>query len=366
MIVTVARKEGQSTKMAAFGTVLGLSLALAACSNADTNDGEADASGRTIEATEFAKIGDTHKNSKMGPHYNNLLEGPVFGPDGYLYLTDVAAPAGEPKVLKLNMDTKEVTAVYTDDSSVFSSAQFSPNDRKLYLTDFTGAIKRMDADGTNVETLLEGPVEGRTMVADDIAFDRDGNMYITDLAGSPWNPTGRIIRLGANGGPATVIQDGLAGPNGISFNLDYSRLWVSEYTANRMSNLEMTEDGLGVASGSIRMYASYGLGTGDHGENPAALDSTAVDADGNIYQAVLGAGEILVWNSAGDLLATVVTENEDGVRQLSVTNLAIEPGTTNAYATVAGKDGSYIYSFDALGVGIAQTNGGGLAEVPGR
>jgi lactonase len=313
-----------------------------------------DADVPVIEATKFVKVSDRHEDSPLGINYQSILEGPTFGPDGDLYLTDVAAPAGEPKVLKLDVETKEVVPLHTDDSSIYSSAQFSPADEKLYLTDFTGRVERMESDGS-VTTVFEGPVEGRPVVVDDIAFDPEGNMYITDFSGTPWDPTGRLLRLNADGTNPIVLQDGLAGPNGISFTPDYSRLWVAEGAANRVSNFTLSEDRTAVVGASINFYENNGLVPAREGYYAEAMDSTAVDADGNIYQAIHGGGQILVWSQGGQLL-TVVTFDD-----IDVTNLAIQPGTRDAYVTTAGEDGGYVYRFEALAEGIGQSNGGGLA-----
>lgn len=55
-------------------------------------------------------------------------------PEGNLYVVDVTAPPGAPKVLRIDVDSREVGRVYTDDTSAFTSAQFSPRDGRLYLT----------------------------------------------------------------------------------------------------------------------------------------------------------------------------------------------------------------------------------------
>jgi lactonase len=42
----------------------------------------------------------------------------------------------------------------------------------------------------------------------------------------------------------------------------------------------------------------------------------------------------------------------------SATNVAIKLGTTDAYMTVSGPAGGFVYEFEALADGIRQSNGG--------
>ncbi|WP_176168889.1 hypothetical protein [Krasilnikoviella flava] len=50
-------------------------------------------------------------------------------------LVDVTAPAGGPKVVAIDLDAADVSTVFTDDRSAFTSVQLSPVDARLYLTD---------------------------------------------------------------------------------------------------------------------------------------------------------------------------------------------------------------------------------------
>ncbi|MCW2541637.1 MAG: hypothetical protein JWN95_3362 [Frankiales bacterium] len=307
---------------------------------------------RTIYASKVAKVVPLDPPSPVFGHIT-LLEGDAFGPNGELYFVDLTAAPGTSKVFRLNLKTKKTTAVYSDQTSGFSSLQFSPADGKIYLTDFSnGDIDRLNPDGTGFTKVFSGPVEGRTMVPDDIAFDKAGNMYITDYQGDNWNPIGRIVRLDATGKNPIVLQGGLVAPNGISFSPDFSTLWVGELTIGQEDHFTLAADGKSFVAKGVGMRANVGLN---------GFDSNTVDAAGNVYQCVPGAGTILIWNPNGDLLKTVVVKQSDFPLpgQTTVTNLAIKKGTTDAYVTVGGPNGGYIYHFKALAKGIAQSNGGG-------
>ncbi|GGR43384.1 lactonase [Nocardioides luteus] len=282
-----------------------------------------------------------------------LLEGPTFGADGDLYFVDVVAPSTAPKVLRLDPASREVSGFYTDESGVYTSAQWSPVDGRLYLTDYQGTIRSVAPDGTDPRTVFSGPVEGQTMSPDDLTFDREGNMYLTDLTGyldPEQEPAGRVIRVEADGSSATVLADELAAPNGISFDRSYSGLYISTLWENRISYL--TLDHTRTLVRSTRVVADVDAAEG------AETDSNAVDAAGNIYQAIHGEPVIRVFSQQGRPLATVRVPEADRGGLTSATNVAIRPGTKQAYVTVSGDAGGFVYTFDALAPGTRQSNGG--------
>jgi lactonase len=231
-----------------------------------------------------------------------LLEGGAFGPSGDFYFVNALAPAGTPKVLRLNLKTKHLTSLYTDSTATFTSAQFDPRGGRLYLTDFGGgAIDSLNADGSDFRVDFAGKVDGRGMSPDDIAFDPGGNLFLTDSTGTPWDPTGRVIRFGPGATDPTVLMSGLASPNGISFDSD---------------------------------------------------------AAGNVYQCIYEDGKILVWGERGELKAEIVIPQNLGKPELAATNLGIKPGTKRGYIVVGGESGGFVYSFKALGKGISLAGGG--------
>ncbi|GAB2494960.1 SMP-30/gluconolactonase/LRE family protein [Promicromonospora xylanilytica] len=281
-----------------------------------------------------------------------LLEGPAFGPDGGLFVVDVTAPAGEPKVLRVDLEQREVALVYTDKDSAYTSAQFSPHDGRLYLTDFaSGGIDSITADGGDPRTIFAGDVEGQPMRPDDLAFDEAGNLFVTDTTGyanPSWEAQGRVVRIDRQTAEASVLAQDLPAPNGISFTPDFDGLWVSHNTGNRVDFLGLDQDGTEVTTAYPAIWFSGGR---------TQVDSTAVDAAGNIYQGVHGQAKVFVYSPTGELLTTVsLPPRAKGLS--SATNIAIRPGTTDAYMTVSGSAGGFVYEFEALAEGIRQSNGG--------
>ncbi|MEW2405372.1 SMP-30/gluconolactonase/LRE family protein [Streptomyces griseoviridis] len=321
-------------------------LTLTGCGTQSAATGAAGTSdeGRTITARKVMRLTTVHQETGM-----TLLEGPTFGTDGGLYVVDVTAPAGKPKVLRVDVGRKTSRAVHTDSRGAYTSAQFSPYDGRLYLTDYAhGEIVSMDPDGGDFRTFFSGEVDGALMNPDDLAFDQDGNLYVSDSRGlSEGEAHGRVVRIDRTGEKTAVLADGLAATNGISFDLGYRGLWISELAENRISYLRLDADGK-VTARHTAVRVDGGI---------AQTDSIAVDADGNLYQALHGRAAMIVYNQYGERLATVrLPARTEGLE--SATNVAITPGGRTAYVTVSGPAGGYLYTFDALADGVRQSNGG--------
>ncbi|MFE6164392.1 SMP-30/gluconolactonase/LRE family protein [Streptomyces sp. NPDC056486] len=322
-------------------------LVLTGCGTDTRDSGDRAASvgaDRTIRAHKVMQLTKVHQETGM-----TLLEGPTFGKDGDLYVVDVTAPEGKPKVMRVDVEKKTSRAVHTDGRGAYTSAQFSPKDGRLYLTDYAhGEVVSLAPDGSDPRTFFSGKVDGAQMNPDDIAFDKEGNLYVSDSRGlSEGEEHGRVVRIDRDGKKATVLAEDLASTNGISFDVDYRGLWISELTQNRISYLLLHAKG-GVASRHTAVRVDGGI---------AQTDSIAVDADGNLYQGLHGRPAMAVYDKHGERLATVeVPGSATGLE--SATNVAIAPGGKKAYMTVSGPGGGYLYTFDALAEGIRQSNGG--------
>ncbi|MFJ3404852.1 SMP-30/gluconolactonase/LRE family protein [Promicromonospora sp. NPDC090134] len=332
---------------------LALALSLAGCAagptaEAPASSGEAPSGVvQRVTAERVLQVTSVHEETGM-----TLLEGPTFLDDGRLHLVDVTAPAGEPKVLAVDVDRREVDAVYTDAVGAYTSAQVSPYDDRLYLTDYAaGRIVSITPDGTDPRVFADGRVKGRAMHLDDLTFDDDGHLYVTDsspVAYPEGTADGRVLRFDRDTARASVLAGNLPNPNGISFDLDGGALWVSQLDANRIDRLVLDGTGRAVTAGHAAIQVDGGV---------AQTDSNAVDAAGNLYQGMHGLPEVRVYGPDGTHLTTVsVPDGDDGL--LSATNLAIRPGTTDAYVTVSGPAGGFVYRFDALAQGVRQSNGG--------
>lgn len=257
--------------------------------------------------------------------------------------------AGTWRLCAEDQEDKTVEPLYTDDVSAFTSAQVSPLDGRIYLTDFLGSrIISIAEDGEDIRTHFAGQVDGRPVLADDIAFDPEGNMFVTDTTGMDgpgWVTAGRVIRIGVDGA-VNVLAEELPSPNGIVFDENDVGLWVSQYNANRIDYYQLDASRTRVLSAFPAIHVDAG---------GSRIDSTAVDAAGNVYQAFHMKPEIAVCSRTGALIETIRIPGE-GLH--TATNIAILPGTTRGFITASGDAGGFVYTFEAEAGGIRQSNGG--------
>lgn len=297
---TELRRSRQRTRQPAAiwrgAAALGMIGALVGCSGQGTtaaspeNAGQGTAPESTAKSTaaiaaeKVVQVSEVHPETGM-----TLIEGPTSGPDGGLFVVDVTAPPGDPKVHKIDVNAQTSEGIYTDDAGVYTSAQFSPQDGRLYLTDFLGGkITSITAEGDDPQTFFAGEIEGAPMKIDDLAFDEDGHLFLSDTTGHDGpaaEAQGRIVRIDKDTAEATVLAKDLSAPNGISFTEDFTGLWISQYSDNRIDYFGLNEDRTAVTASHPGVHFSGGK---------SQIDSNAVDADGNIYQAVHGQPSIFI------------------------------------------------------------------------
>lgn len=334
--------------VAAAGGIVGMMTLLIGCTSASPGASPSSAApeGPSAEQISEELLQVTEPHELTG---GTLLEGPTFHEDGSLFMVDVMAPAGDAKVLRVDVNERTVDPIFTDETSAFTSAQFHPSDGRLYLTDFLGGgVMSITADGEDPQTSFAGDVEGVAMLPDDIAFHPDGTMFVTDtrgMDGPGWETPGRVVRIGVDG-QASVLALDLPSPNGIVFDEEDAGLWIAQYNANRIDYFALDETRTRVVSAYPAIHVDGGIGR---------IDSTAVDAEGNVYQAFHQKAEIAVFAKTGERIGTI---RVPGGGLESATNIAIAPGTTDGYLVVSGPAGGFVHTFDAYGEGIRQSNGG--------
>lgn len=97
---------------------------------------------------------------------------------------------------------------------------------------------------------------------------------------------------------------------------------------------------------------SVGVGYAYYSTGRSGPDSNRVDAKGNLYQAIMGQGRLIIFNNRGIPIANVLVPGRDEGKHLLSANLAFKPGTKEAYITAGGQGGAWIFKFDALEPGV--------------
>jgi lactonase len=281
--------------------------------------------------------------------FGTSLEGAAFDSQGRFYFVDTTAPAGQPKLMSLELASRKVTDLYTDSTSMLNCIGFSPRGT-MYLCDLSGRrIVSYDPATQRLSDVLTR-VCNTPFVPDDIAVAPTGDMYIADYQGTPTAPTGRILVRSADG-TAKVALTGLSHPNGIVFTGDYSGLWIDRDLSGTLDHVGYQYSSPASKTPTATLHTASYLSLGAN----AYTDSLTVDGAGNIYMAVYGAGEVLEFNPDGVLIGKVLFPSSAP----RVTHVAIQPGTATAYATASGPAGGYIYTFQALAAVPANTPNGG-------
>jgi lactonase len=278
---------------------------------------------------------------QVDPDQKNAgIEGPAFDKQGNLYVCRTSPTAPEQKIVRIAPD-KTIMTIWQG-KAIPTDLAFH-KDGRLFAACLTGEILIMQSDGTMLETLTP-TYNGTSLVANDLVFDKNGNLYFTDFKGFFTNTVGGVYRLDAAGGYSKITQviNNLASPNGISLSPTGDVLWIAEAGRNAILRAELT------AEGTVIPFAGLSIAYRNTGDD--APDSNRVDAAGNLYQGMMPGGRILVLNKHGVPIANVIVPGREEDRNLMTPTLVIRPGTTEGYMTVAGLkgEGSWIYKFTAL------------------
>jgi lactonase len=268
-----------------------------------------------------------------------FLEGPSFDKDGNLFVSSIF----DSRILKITPD-KKVSTVFKQDGLLPDGIAIH-KDGRLFLACLSGKVAAVNPDGSNF-TVVEPKFEGCPKSANDLVFDWKGNLYVTDFTGNAADPTGGVYWFSSDFKTVKPVFRNMASANGIALAPGGKVLWVSETSRNLLHRLELMDDGV-----TINPIAGAGIPYRFMG-GPGGCDSMRVDEAGNIYQALIFQGRILVLSSNGIPIANVLIPGRDEGKLLRTTNVAFKPGTNQVYITVSGKGGAWIYRFRGLGKGL--------------
>jgi gluconolactonase len=163
----------------------------------------------------------------------------------------------------------------------------------------TGRIERIDLATGKVERLYDKCGDNKLNGPNDIVFDRDGNMWFTDLGKTRHRDMdrGAVYWAKPDGSEIKQVIQPLMTPNGIGLSPDEKTVYVAETEAARLYAFEITGPGTVSMIGFPKSITGGRLVTCDGGYRK--FDSLAVEADGKICVATLLTGGITVANPDG-------------------------------------------------------------------
>ncbi|MBD5558533.1 MAG: SMP-30/gluconolactonase/LRE family protein [Desulfovibrio sp.] len=240
----------------------------------------------------------------------HILEGAVFDSAGNLYFCDVTGG----KVQKLTPDNELSDYVVLDGLAPCGLA-FGP-DGRLFMAvknpeGTAGSILAVAGEGGRPEVVV-GADKGH--LPNDLVFDGKGGFYFSDCKGSSTVTGGGIVYVAPDGTVTTVIPD-MAQANGVALSPDDAVIWATEYAREQLHKTTVRDSTKLVPFRSHIPYRFTGRGP----------DSMRVDADGNVYVAMMSQGRVLIFNPNGFPIGQILLPGRDEGKNLLSTSLAIHP-----------------------------------------
>ncbi len=225
-------------------------------------------------------------------------EGPVFDPEGRLWLVELEAGSVDRRSADGTL-SRYTTGGIPNGLACDSCGH-------IFVCDKTQKILKFD-DSCQCFVTLAREVAGQELAEpNDICFDPAGQLVFTCPGGSGKEPVGYLCRM-AGESKVQVIAEGFRYPNGLAFDPSGRRLYVAESGNKRLLVGDYDPDGELVLEEFCVLSDTGGP------------DGIALDAEGNIYAALFGAGEIAVTSPAGEVIERIELPGQ------KPTNVAFDP-----------------------------------------
>jgi gluconolactonase len=252
-------------------------------------------------------------------------EGPAFDPEGDLWCTEVDGG-------RLVHRTAAGLRQHPTDGSP-SAIVFDEEGRALVCDGDQNAVRRFDPEALDWETVV-GTRAGEPLRApNDLVFGPSGSLVFTCPGGSRYEPIGYVCCLRPDG-TLTTIGEGLYFPNGLAFDADGDELIVAETVSHRL--WKGTWDSEHFEWTDREIWCEIG--------GPVGPDGMAFGADGRLYVAVFGSGEIRVIGPDGTIEERIDVPGRDP------TNVAFDPAGTLGMVVTEAAEG-LLLSYPGRGPG---------------
>ena len=215
------------------------------------------------------------------------VDGPVAGPDGALYFSDVGV--GETYRILSNGAIELVD----DFNNAATSLSFDQEGRLIALEGLTGRV--VAVEGKDRSSVLAEASKGDRYAPNDLVVDREGGVFFTDPASASQGGdtrTSRVLYV-RRGRPPLVITSAITRPTGITLTLDRKMLVIADSFSGTLMAMDVQPDG---AATNLRPWTKLNSPDGRTG----APEGLAIDAEGRIYAATTFG--VQVYSRAGDYL----------------------------------------------------------------
>src|SRR6516165_6217405 len=201
-----------------------------------------------------------------------FTEGPVWDPNGFLYVSDEELN----KIFRVYLDGRKETLVSLGDPD---GNTYDQQHRLVDCASVLRAIIRISSDGKY--TILADRFEEKKFNSpNDVVLGPDGALYFTDptldlVKGEKQEiPFQGVYRLGADGSVRLLIRD-LTAPNGLAFSPDGKRLYVDDTRSREIHVYDVADNGK-VNQGRL-------FGKEEDPPRSGVPDGMKVDLKGNLY-----------------------------------------------------------------------------------
>lgn len=288
---------------------------------------------QTVVATPLRTVGgDRH-----------ILEGAVFDRAGTLYFCDVTG-----RKIRTLTPENEVADHVAFEAFAPSGLAFGPDGRLFVAakdpTGTKGYILAVSGPERTVDVIVDAD---RGFLPNDLVFDARGGIYFSDCKGSGTVSDGGIVYLAPDLKTFTTVVPVMGQANGVALSPDDSVVWATEYAREQLHRTTVRNATERVPFRSHIPYRFVGRGP----------DSMRVDADGNVYVAMMSQGRVLIFNPNGFPIGQILLPGREQGENLLSTSLAIHPQKkevriVSSNAPESGSADAVIFAAPAFAPGI--------------